>query len=55
MTKPLLDGQDLKLGTFSAICTSGMAVTKIEERWPATWDDNMRLADVPGVLRRRPP
>ncbi len=44
MTKPLLDGQDLKLGTFSANCSSGMAVTKIEDRWKATWDDNLRLA-----------
>lgn len=44
MTKPLLDGADLKLGLFSANCSSGMAVTKIADRWQATWDDNVRLA-----------
>ena len=46
MTKRLLDGADLKLGLFSANCTSGLAVTTIEERWPATWDDNLRLAQL---------
>ena len=49
MTKSLLDGADLKLGLFSANCSSGLAVTTIEERWPATWDDNLRL----GAARRR--
>jgi alkanesulfonate monooxygenase SsuD/methylene tetrahydromethanopterin reductase-like flavin-dependent oxidoreductase (luciferase family) len=44
LTKSLLDGKDLKLGTFSANCSSGMAVTTIEDRWQATWDDNLRLA-----------
>ena len=44
MTKQLLDGADLKLGLFSANCSSGMAVTTIEDRWAATWDDNLRLA-----------
>ena len=52
MTKTLLDGADLKLGLFSANCSSGMAVTKIEDRWQATWDDNLRLgrlADEVGI------
>ncbi len=44
MPKPLLDGADLKLGLFSANCSSGLAVTKVAERWQATWDDNLRLA-----------
>lgn len=44
MPKHLLDGADLKLGLFSANCSSGMAVTTIEDRWGATWDDNRRLA-----------
>jgi alkanesulfonate monooxygenase SsuD/methylene tetrahydromethanopterin reductase-like flavin-dependent oxidoreductase (luciferase family) len=43
VAKALLDGADLKLGLFSANCSSGMAVTKIEDRWQATWDDNLRL------------
>ena len=48
----LLDGADLKLGLFSANCSSGMAVTKIEDRWQATWDDNLplgKLADEVGL------
>jgi len=52
VTKSLLDGADLKLGLFSANCSSGMAVTKIEDRWRATWDDNLRLgrlADEVGI------
>ena len=52
VAKTLLDGADLKLGLFSANCSSGMAVTKIEDRWQATWDDNLRLgrlADEVGI------
>ena len=33
-----------KLGTFSSNCSSGMSVTKIAERWDASWDSNRRLA-----------
>jgi FMNH2-dependent dimethyl sulfone monooxygenase len=33
-----------KLGLFSANCSSGMAVTTVEERWSGSWDDNVRLA-----------
>ena len=32
----------LKLGFFSPNCSSGMAVTKVEERWQNTWDNNIR-------------
>jgi alkanesulfonate monooxygenase SsuD/methylene tetrahydromethanopterin reductase-like flavin-dependent oxidoreductase (luciferase family) len=42
--KTLLDGQGLKLGLFSANCSSGLAVTTIDERWPASWEDNLTLA-----------
>jgi alkanesulfonate monooxygenase SsuD/methylene tetrahydromethanopterin reductase-like flavin-dependent oxidoreductase (luciferase family) len=44
VTKQLLDGAGLKLGLFSANCSSGMAVTTIEDRWAATWEDNLQLA-----------
>jgi alkanesulfonate monooxygenase SsuD/methylene tetrahydromethanopterin reductase-like flavin-dependent oxidoreductase (luciferase family) len=44
--KPLLDGADFKLGLFSANCSSGLAVTKVDDRWQATWDDNLRLAQL---------
>ena len=30
-----------KLGTFSTNCSGGMTVTKIPERWDATWDSNL--------------
>lgn len=47
-TKP----NKLKLGFFSANCSSGMAVTKVEERWVNSWDNNIalaRLADEAGI------
>ena len=34
----------LKLGFFAAACSSGRAATKVPERWKATWDDNLTLA-----------
>jgi len=36
--------QHFKLGVFSANCSGGMAITKVEERWDATWENNMTLA-----------
>lgn len=36
----------LKLGLFSANCSSGMAVTKVPERWSASWPDNLKLAQM---------
>ena len=33
-----------KLGTFSTNCSSGMSVTRIPERWDASWDSNLALA-----------
>ncbi len=33
-----------KLGIFSANCSSGMAVTKVPERWVNSWENNLRLA-----------
>ncbi len=34
----------LKLGTFGANMSSGIAATKVPERWPASWDENVALA-----------
>ena len=42
----------LKLGFFSPNCSSGMAVTKVEERWDNSWENNIelaRLADEAGI------
>ena len=33
-----------KLGTFSTNCSGGMSVTKIPERWDASWDSNLALS-----------
>ncbi|NOX50803.1 MAG: LLM class flavin-dependent oxidoreductase [Gammaproteobacteria bacterium] len=33
----------LKLGIFSANCSSGMAVTKVAERWDNSWENNLEL------------
>ncbi|RMF17258.1 MAG: LLM class flavin-dependent oxidoreductase [Alphaproteobacteria bacterium] len=35
-----------KLGIFSANCSSGMAVTKVPERWVNSWENNLRLAQM---------
>ncbi|KAI1849146.1 hypothetical protein JX265_012779 [Neoarthrinium moseri] len=37
------EGQFL-LGTFASNCSSGMSVTKIEERWVNSWENNVKLA-----------
>jgi alkanesulfonate monooxygenase SsuD/methylene tetrahydromethanopterin reductase-like flavin-dependent oxidoreductase (luciferase family) len=34
----------LKLGIFGANLSSGMAATKVPERWSGTWDENIALA-----------
>jgi len=36
----------LKIGLFGANCSSGRAVTKVEERWPGDWEHNLRLAQL---------
>ncbi len=40
---PMFNRNRLKLGTFSANCSSGMAVTKIEDRWKNNWKNNIAL------------
>ena len=44
MTRSILDGHGFKLGLFSPNCSGGLAVTKIPDRWSASWEDNLRLA-----------
>ena len=45
MTKigPMFNDNKLKLGIFSANCSSGMAVTKVPERWENSWENNIEL------------
>lgn len=40
----LLDKGHFVLGVFGPNCSSGMAVTKIPERWDNSWENNLRLA-----------
>jgi alkanesulfonate monooxygenase SsuD/methylene tetrahydromethanopterin reductase-like flavin-dependent oxidoreductase (luciferase family) len=44
MPRTITDGKAFKLGLFSANCSSGLAVTRIPERWSGGWEDNLRLA-----------
>jgi alkanesulfonate monooxygenase SsuD/methylene tetrahydromethanopterin reductase-like flavin-dependent oxidoreductase (luciferase family) len=46
MNREILNGEDFKLGLFSANCSGGLAVTKIPERWSASWEDNLAMAKV---------
>ena len=34
----------LKIGVFGSNCSSGIAATKVPERWSGSWEDNVRLA-----------
>ena len=48
----LKNNNRLKLGIFSANCSSGMAVTKVEERWQNSWHNNLelvRMCDAAGI------
>lgn len=41
---PMLREGRFKLGIFAANCSNGMSVTKVPERWDASWESNLRLA-----------
>lgn len=52
MTRPMHSPTGFKLGLFSPNCSSGLAVTKVPERWSGSWEDNLtlaRLADEVGI------
>jgi alkanesulfonate monooxygenase SsuD/methylene tetrahydromethanopterin reductase-like flavin-dependent oxidoreductase (luciferase family) len=36
----------LKLGLFGSNCSSGRAATRVPERWSASWEDNLKLAQM---------
>lgn len=42
----MFNGNRFKLGIFAPNCSSGMAVTKVPERWQASWENNLRLAQL---------
>ena len=39
-------GNRLKLGLFAANCSSGTAMTTVPERWDASWESNLALAQM---------
>jgi FMNH2-dependent dimethyl sulfone monooxygenase len=41
MTHPLRGPNRFKLGIFSTNADGGLAITKVPERWPATWQDGL--------------
>jgi len=42
----MFNANKLKLGIFSPNCSGGMAVTKVPERWDASWENNLKLAQM---------
>jgi dimethylsulfone monooxygenase len=42
----MFNGNKLKLGIFSPNCSGGMAVTKVPGRWDASWENNLKLAQM---------
>jgi hypothetical protein len=42
----LLEGNALKLGLFGPNCSGGIAFTRLPERWDASWENNLRLAQL---------
>lgn len=41
-----VNGNRLKLGLFGANCSSGRTYAQLAESWQATWDNNVRLAQL---------
>lgn len=46
MSALLKSKNKIKLGIFSANCSSGQAITKIDERWDSSWDNNLKQAQL---------
>lgn len=46
VVNPLLREGRFKLGLFSANCSGGLSITKVPERWDASWGSNLRLAQI---------
>jgi hypothetical protein len=40
----ILGGNLFKLAIFGPNCSSGIAFTKLPERWETSWDNNLKLA-----------
>src|SRR2546427_4659979 len=46
----LVHGNALKLGLFGANCSSGRTYATLAERWEASWENNVRLAQLADEL-----
>jgi FMNH2-dependent dimethyl sulfone monooxygenase len=44
--RKILQTEDFVLGTFASNCSGGMTVTKLPERWAATWENNDQLGRI---------
>lgn len=42
----LANGNAFKLGVFASNCEGGLSFTKVPERWDASWDHNVELAQM---------
>src|SRR5436309_15082615 len=42
----LVNGNGLRLGLFGANCSSGRTYATLPERWQASWENNLRLAQM---------
>ena len=42
----LVNGNALRLGLFGANCSSGRTYATLAERWDASWENNVRLAQL---------
>ena len=41
-----MNGNRLRLGLFGANCSSGRTYASLPERWDASWENNLRLAQM---------
>ncbi len=42
----LVNGNAFRLGLFGANCSSGRTYATLAERWDASWENNVRLAQL---------
>jgi FMNH2-dependent dimethyl sulfone monooxygenase len=43
-----------KLGLFGMNCSGGLSLTKAKERWDASWDNNVKAAQLSSTLSLQP-
>jgi dimethylsulfone monooxygenase len=44
--RPLKTSRHFRLGLFGSNCSSGLAITRVPERWKPTWANNLALAQM---------